>query len=81
MLTLIRRSFNVSDEEHLGMEREVQLEAYTEALRSAWKAGIITRDDTSTHENLRILYGVKVEDHLVIEADLQRDLKQDGPGR
>jgi hypothetical protein len=81
MLTFVRRSFGVSDDNHAVIEREVQLEVYTEALRSAWKAGIISPDDASTKENLRVLYGVKMDEHLVIESSLMRELQLDGPGR
>jgi len=52
------------------------MEAYAEALRSAMKAGIITPNDKSSHENFRELYGMRVEDHLIIEAGLMREFQK-----
>jgi tetratricopeptide (TPR) repeat protein len=81
MLGVVRRSLTISDSEHALLEREVQLETYTEALRMAWKSGIITANDAKTHENLRTLYGVSMEQHLVIEAGLLREMNQEEPSR
>jgi hypothetical protein len=60
------------------VEREVQLETYTEALQAAWKAGVISGYDTRTHEGLRQLYGISLEEHMVIEAGIPKDLKKNG---
>jgi hypothetical protein len=79
MLDVVRRSLTISDSEHAVLEREVQLETYTEALRTAWKSGIIMADDAKTHENLRILFGVNLDQHLVIEAGLLRGMNQEEP--
>jgi hypothetical protein len=76
MLALVRRSFGLSDEDHIALEREVQLEAYAEALRSALKAGIVNRNDPTSNQNFREIYGVKKEDHLRIEATIMKEFKQ-----
>jgi tetratricopeptide (TPR) repeat protein len=76
MLDVVRRSLIIGDADHFLLERDVQLETYTEALRSAWKSGIITADDVATHENLRNLYGITMEQHLSIEPNIMRELKQ-----
>ena len=76
MLEVVRRSLAVGEDDHAKLEREVQLEAYTDALRSAWKSGIISTDDIDTHENLRQLYGMGREEHLVIEAGILQELKR-----
>jgi hypothetical protein len=78
MLEVVRLSLGISDGEHTATEREVQLETYTEALQAAWRAGVLTPEDTRTHENLRQLYGVSLEEHLVIEAGILRELRNDG---
>jgi hypothetical protein len=78
MLALVRRSFGLLDDDHAVLEREVQLEAYADALRSAMRAGIITTDDKSSHENFREVYGVRVEDHLAIEASLLKEFQKAG---
>ena len=76
MLALVRRSFGLSDDDHAVLEREVQMEAYAEALRSAMRAGIITPNDKSSRENFRELYGMRMEDHLLIEANLLREFQK-----
>ena len=76
MLDVVRRSLAVTDDEDAKLVREVQVEAYTEALRSAWKAGIITNDDIDTDANLRQLYGIGREEHLVIEASVLHEIKR-----
>ena len=78
MLALVRRSFGLSDDDQALLEREVQLEAYTDALRSAMKAGIIAAGDKSSHDNFRELYGIRIEDHLTIEAALLREFQKTG---
>ena len=80
MVEVVRRSLGISDGDQAAIEKEVQLEAYTEALRSAWKAGIVSSDDVATRENLRSMYSISSEDHLTVEADLRRELSQDGTG-
>jgi hypothetical protein len=70
MLEVVRLSLGIPDTEHELVEREVQLEAYTEALQSAWKSGLVAIDDEQTNENLRQLYGVSAEDHRAIQAGL-----------
>jgi hypothetical protein len=67
---VVRLSLGIQDTEHELVEREVQLEAYTEALQSAWKSGLVAVDDELTNENLRQMYGISVEDHRAIQAGL-----------
>ena len=76
MLETVRLSLGLEETEHALVEREVQLETYTDALRSAYQSGIVTRDDASTHENLRQLYGITMEEHQVIETEVLRELKK-----
>ena len=76
MLDVVGRSLGITDADHIVLEREVQLESYAEALRSAWKSGIIDTDDTKTHENLRNLYGVTLDQHHAIEPGVLRDVRR-----
>ena len=75
MLDVVRRSLDVKEGDHLALEREVQVEAYMEAIRSAWKAGIITPDEVGTHENLRKLYGIGLEQHLALEPLIMQGMR------
>jgi hypothetical protein len=56
----------------------VQLETYTEALQAAWKAGVISSTDAGANENLRQLYGITLEEHLVIESGILDEIKKNG---
>ena len=76
MLDTVRRSLGIEDGDHVKLEREAQLESYSEALRSAWKSGIISSDDAVTHENLRQLYAISKDEHLTIEAGVLQELKR-----
>ncbi len=70
MLEVVRISLGVPDTDHELLEREVQLEAYAEALQSAWKNGLVAPDDDKTNETLRQLYGISLEDHRAIQSSL-----------
>jgi DNA-binding SARP family transcriptional activator len=70
MLEVVRLSLGIPDTEQELLEREVQLEAYAEALQSAWKNGLVAPDDESTNEKLRQLFGVSLEDHRAIQTSL-----------
>jgi hypothetical protein len=70
MLEVVRISLGIADGEHEILQREVQLESYAEALQSAWKNGLISPDDESTHEKLRQLYDVSLEDHRAIASGI-----------
>jgi hypothetical protein len=52
----------------------VQQEAFTEALRSALKNGIIAGEDPVTKKNLRTMYGITSEEYLAIESRLLREI-------
>lgn len=77
MLDVVRRSLNISDGVHATLEREVQIQAYTEALRSAWKAGLITDGEPKAHDNLRQVYRISTDDQLAIEAKIKREMKHE----
>jgi hypothetical protein len=78
MLDVVRVSLGVQEDEHVLLEREVRHETYRDALRSAWRSGLITIDDTTASENLRRLYGISKEDHIVIEAAVTTELRSSG---
>ncbi|MEK9136341.1 MAG: hypothetical protein AAB393_04405, partial [Bacteroidota bacterium] len=77
MLDIVRPSLGVDGNEHALMEREVQREVFTAALRSALKNGVITPEDAVTKDNLRTMYAVSSEDYLVIETRLLREMNRE----
>ncbi|MCK5572290.1 MAG: hypothetical protein KAJ12_05995, partial [Bacteroidetes bacterium] len=79
MLEVVRLSLGISEADHTIVDREVQIEAYTEAFQAALKAGVLTPEDNRTHENLRQLYGISLEEHLVVEKEMRDGLRTDNP--
>jgi hypothetical protein len=77
MLEIVRHSLGVDGAERAVIEREVQQEVFTEALRSALKNGIVTEEDPVTKENLRTMYGVTPEEYLSIESRLLREINRE----
>jgi hypothetical protein len=77
MLEIVRNSLGVDEADRAVIEREVQREAFTEALRSAMKNGIIAEEDAVTKENLRTMYGVTSEEFVVIESRLLREINRE----
>ena len=76
MLDSVRLALDIEETEQALVEREVQIETYTEALRSAYRSGIVKKEDASTHENLRQLFGMTLEEHEVIEGEVLREVKR-----
>ena len=77
MLEVVRHSLGVDEADRPVIEREVQSEAFTEALRSAMKSGIIAEEDAVTKENLRMMYGVTSDEYDVIESRLLREINRE----
>jgi hypothetical protein len=74
VLEIVRHSLGVDQANNASIEREVQQEAFTEALRSALKNGIIAGEDPVTKKNLRTMYGITSEEYLAIESRLLREI-------
>ena len=79
ILEVVRVSLGVKEEEHVMLERDVQIETFKDALRSAWRSGIISSSDDVTHENLRKLYGITPDECLPIKVDVMREMGETNP--
>jgi hypothetical protein len=77
MLEVVRHSLGLDEADRAIIEREVQREVFTEALRSAMKNGIIVDEDPVTKENLRTMYGVTSDEYDVIESRLLREINRE----
>ena len=80
MLEVVRMSLGISDEEHTAAEREVQREAYGDALHLAWTSGVLSGDDSSALENLRKLFGICTDEQRAMEAEILSEFRGKGDG-
>ena len=64
----------ISDAEHSGLEQEVQLEVYLEALVDVWRDGVITPDDSERLERLRDRFRISADEHMRLEKQIRQDI-------
>ncbi len=69
-LVKIRSLFNISDEEHARLEKEIKTEAYVQALRIVLHDGVVSENEERVLELMRRRYGISMEDHKDAEAKI-----------
>jgi len=69
-LKKIRGLFNISDEEHTKLEKEIKTEAYVQALRIVLHDGIVSENEERVLELMRRRYGITMEEHKDAEAKI-----------
>ena len=69
-LVKIRSLFNISDEEHTRLEKEIKTEAYVQALRIVLHDGIVTENEERVLELMRRRYGISMDEHKDAEAKI-----------
>jgi CheY-like chemotaxis protein len=69
-LARARKMFNVSEEEHTNLEKEVKIDAYVEALRIAWVDGKLTKNEKEILAEMRATYDISLEEHANAEAKI-----------
>ncbi len=69
-LVKIRSLFNISDEEHARLEKEIKTEAYVQALRIVLQDGVVSENEERVLELMRRRYGITMEDHKDAEAKI-----------
>jgi CheY-like chemotaxis protein len=69
-LKKVRGMFKISDEEHLEIEKQIQIDAYVEALRIAWKDGVITQNENDVLQMMRQKFNISMEQHMSAEAKI-----------
>lgn len=74
-LTDVRALFQISEDDHERLSREVKFEAYVEALWLAWMDGVISETERKVLESMRDRYGISAEESR--QADLRvQDLRK-----
>jgi hypothetical protein len=71
----VRETFNITMDEHVIIERKVKLRSYLDALKLAWKDGVVTEMERQVLEMMRRRYGISNEEHVSIEQSVQEAKK------
>lgn len=74
-LAELRARLKISDQIHTTMQRNVQLDAYINALRLACENGSSSIGKPDTFEDLRSQYGVTLEEHLSVAGAIAWQIK------
>ncbi len=77
-LKRVRGLFNISEEQHRVLEREVKANAYVDALRIVLHDGVISDNEARVLELMRKRYGITMEEHAEAEAKI-RDARRTKP--
>ncbi|HVN47383.1 MAG TPA: response regulator [Bacteroidota bacterium] len=73
ILQSLKISFSISDAEHMTAEREVQVNAYIEAVRTLWTNGKPTEEDFEQLKRLQQFFHITDEEH----ADMTKRMKKE----
>jgi len=65
----MKETFDISDKEHIEIERQVRIEAYLNAIREAWKKGITSFVD------VRQRFKISDQEHLSVEQKINQFLQ------
>ncbi len=74
MLKVLRRTLEISDQQHQELVQEMQLGIYLQALVDGWKDGVITPEDSERLDMLREKFNISAEEHLRLERQVRRDI-------
>lgn len=74
VLQSLKISFGISDTDHMSIEREVQVRAYVETVRTLYQAPMQTEEDFHHLRNLRELFHISEEEHLAIVKRVKKEL-------
>jgi CheY-like chemotaxis protein len=69
-LRRVREIFKITEEEHVELEKQIQVDAYVEALRIAWKDGVISQNENDVLEMMRQKFNISMEEHMSAEAKI-----------
>lgn len=74
LLLSLRKSLGITQEEHGGLEQEIQLEIYLEALVEGWRDGAITPQESERLDVLREAFGLTAEEHIRLERQVRHEI-------
>ncbi|MCX7983926.1 MAG: response regulator [Bacteroidetes bacterium] len=74
ILQSLKISFNITDTEHMAVEREVQVRSYIETVRTLYQAQVQTEEDFEHLKNLRQLFRISDDEHVAIVKRVKKEL-------
>ena len=74
LLLSLRKSLGITDDEHSGLEQEMQLEIYLEALVDGWRDGAISPEESERLDVLREAFGLSAEEHIRLERQVRHEI-------
>ncbi|HLP17422.1 MAG TPA: response regulator [Bacteroidota bacterium] len=74
LLSSLRGILDINDTEHAEIVRSVQVNAYIDALRSAWAHGRLTEEDRESLKKLRVHHRISEEEHDIYLRQVKRKL-------
>ncbi|HTR80387.1 MAG TPA: response regulator [Bacteroidota bacterium] len=69
-LKKVRSLFNITDEQHAQLEKEIKTEAYVEALRIVLHDGVVSQNEERVLELMRKRYGITMDEHNSAQAKI-----------
>ncbi len=74
MLSVLRHTLGISNDEHESLERELQAEVYIYALTAAWEDGVISTEDSERLEFFRNKFHISADEHFRLEKNVRAKL-------
>jgi len=74
LLSTLRKSMGISDEEHASLEQEAKLDVYLQAIIDSWKNGSITPQDSDRLDVLRERFKISAEEHMRLEKQVRQEI-------
>ena len=78
-LIKVRSLFNITDEQHARLEKEIKTEAYIDALRIVWQDGVVSENEERVLELMRKRYGITMAEHKDAEGKIMEAKKTPAP--
>jgi predicted RNase H-like nuclease len=74
LLSTLRKSMGITDEEHESLEQEVRIDIYLQAIVDSWKNGSITPQDLDRLDALREKFNISAEEHMRLEKQVRQEI-------
>ena len=69
-LEKVRGLFNITEQQHIRLEKEIKMDAYIEALRIVLHDGVVSENEERVLELMRKRYSITMEEHKDAEAKI-----------
>ena len=76
LLRELGSALQIADDEYAQFEQRATIEAYTDAVRTAWQNGFLSRHSVERLGRLRNDLNISAEQHLTIEQNIREELAE-----